>query len=158
MALRDTAGLQAQHAHRDHVGAMQGHEAVRRTDEVHAGPAVVELVLHDLRDGQPGDRLFDSVLQPIMERHAFGERLQKDGVGFAVALDEKPVWAVDCIRPLVSEPRATFLGQALSHCVSGISVAVQGHRTWHQLGNHLLVWRDADHVRDVRGQSTRGSK
>jgi len=57
------ARLQAQHLERHHAGAMQGDHAVRRAHEVHAAPAGqlaigFELVGHDLRDRQLGQRFF----------------------------------------------------------------------------------------------------
>ena len=48
---------------RHHLGAVQRHQAVRRAHEVHAGPAVGELVAHDLGDRQLGERLVERLLQ-----------------------------------------------------------------------------------------------
>ena len=54
MAARLAAGRQTERGHRHDLGAVQRDQAMRRAHELHAGPAVGELVGHDLRDRQLG--------------------------------------------------------------------------------------------------------
>ncbi len=60
--LRRAARLEAERGHRDDLGAMQRHQAMHRTHEVHARPAVAELVAHQLRDRQSCDRVLERAL------------------------------------------------------------------------------------------------
>ena len=74
VAARLAAGLQAERAHRHHLGAVQRDQAVRRAHEVDAGPAVGELVAHHLGDRQPGDGVVERLLQAGGERPRRGRR------------------------------------------------------------------------------------
>ena len=83
------AGLQAQGGDRHHIGAMQRHQAVRRTHEVHAVPARVgaalfQLVGHHLGNGQPGQCRVQRLLQALGQRGAGHGAVQEQGLGLAV--------------------------------------------------------------------------
>jgi hypothetical protein len=68
VALGDAAGVEAERRDRHDLAAVQGHQAVRGADELHRGPAVGELVLHDLRDRQAAKRVVERALQARPER------------------------------------------------------------------------------------------
>ena len=79
VARRLAAGRQAERGHGHHVGAVQRDQAVRRTHEMHAGPARLEirpgaalqLVVHDLGDRQLGQCLVDRHLHRFDQTKKF---------------------------------------------------------------------------------------
>ncbi len=70
MALRHAIGRQAQRRDGDHVGTVQREQAMRGAHELDVGPAVGQLVAHDLGDRQLGQRLVDRLLQAFGQRRA----------------------------------------------------------------------------------------
>ena len=68
VAVREVASAQAQHLDRHHRAAVQRDQTMRRAHKVHAGPAGqfavgFQLVAHDFRDRQLGNRFFQRFLQ-----------------------------------------------------------------------------------------------
>jgi hypothetical protein len=86
VAVSDTTGAQAQRLHRHHRIAVQGHEAVRRAHEMHARPAVGQLIAHDLGDRQPGQRLVQRLLQSLGQAGAGQAAVEVQRLRLAVGL------------------------------------------------------------------------
>ena len=83
------AGLQAQRMHGHHLGAVERHQAMGRTHKTNAAPARkrtsgLQLVSHDLRNRQLGDRVGQGALQAFGERCTFGHAVQEQGFDLAV--------------------------------------------------------------------------
>jgi hypothetical protein len=157
VAVRGAAGVQAQRRHGHHVGAVQRHEAVRRAHEVHAGPAGLEvlaaagvqLVLHDLGDGELGQRFGQRGLQARGQRGPGHLHVQEQRRGLAVRrlAQQRQGVGADAHR-----------GQLLQQRGRGRTVGGQadGHR--HQLDGLRRLGRHGQDVADVRAQPARGSE
>ncbi len=89
VALGAVAGFQAQRLHRHHGAAMQCHQPVGGAHKAHAAPARhlaagLQLVAHDLGDGQLGNRLLQRLLQAFGQRCTLDGAVVKQRLGFAV--------------------------------------------------------------------------
>ncbi len=84
VAARQAAGRQPERANRHDLGAMQRDQAMRRAYELHAGPAVGELVAHELGDRQLRDGLVERLLQAHGQRRAGHDGLEQQQLGLAV--------------------------------------------------------------------------
>jgi len=146
VALRFAAGGQPQHRHRHDIGAVQRHQPVRRADEVHAAPAICELVAHHLRDRQRGERGLQRGLQALGQRRAGHDAVEEQRLGLAVhgALERGHGSGVRAERGQFFQQRRRRLARRIER---------HGHR--HQLLLHRLVGRLRGDVRDMRGQAAR---
>ena len=84
VAMRFAAGVQAENRQRYDIAAVQGNEAMRRTDEIDAAPAVLQLVAHHLGDGQRGQSGFQRLLQAFGQRRTLGQAVVEQDFGLAV--------------------------------------------------------------------------
>jgi hypothetical protein len=140
------SGAQSQRGDRHDIGAMQRDQAMRRAHEVHAGPAVGELVLHDLRDGQLRERLGDRLLQALGQRRAGHDAVEEQRFGLAV---EAARQARHC-RRIGAEA-----GEALQQCRGRLAARVEADTHRHELLRDRLVLGLRAHTTDVRGQTPR---
>jgi len=143
--MRGSAGGQAQGLHADqHLGAMHHDQAVGRAHKVHAGPAVLQLVAHDLGDGQLGQGFVQRLLHAIGQQHALGRGFVEQGFGLAFAL-------------ALQSGHCGFVGpqgrQFLEQCRRGLALGIQRHGDRHQLLRDSLVFGLGQHFGDVRGQT-----
>ncbi len=155
MAERLGARRQAEHADRDHLVAMHGHQPMGRTDELHGRVAVGQLVAHHLRDRQAGQRLVQCRLQGGVQRPAGRHAVQEDRLGLAVALDLQCVRAFDGAerdpRQVAAPHRFEFLHESLRP----VARRIARNRERHQLLAEWLVGRTRGHLRDVHRQPAR---
>ena len=142
VASRLAARLQAERAHRHHVGTVQRHQTVRRADELNRGPAVGELVLHDLRDGQVGKGLVQRLLQTVGQRGAGDHAVEEQRLGLAVHLALE-VGHGRCV--------GAHAGELFQQRGRGIARSRQAHANGHQLVRHGLVVCKGPYGADVRG-------
>jgi hypothetical protein len=146
VAVRDAPGLQAQRRHRHDLAAVQGKQPVSRSHEVHAGPAVGQLVLHHLGDRQPCDGLVERALESRRKVDTRLHRVQEQHVGLAV---RSPTQGRH--DGFVGAERGQFLAQR----GGGHAGVVQGHGHRHQLVRYGPVGGDAAHRSEVCGQAAR---
>ena len=118
--VRDASGLDAEHGNWHDVAAMQGDQRVCRAHERHGRRAVFELIAHDLRDGQFGERLLEGQLQSLSQWHAGDGLRQVDVFGIA-------------FRPALGlVGRGAFLLETLLQGGGGLSGGIEGHLRGHQ--------------------------
>ena len=89
VALGGVASAQAQRGDWHYGAAVQGNQAMGRAHKAHRGPAgqfaiALELVAHDLGDGQFGNSVTQGFLQALGQRGAAHGALKKQGFGLAV--------------------------------------------------------------------------
>ena len=154
VAVRGTAGREAQRRHRHDLLAVQRHQAVRRAHELHAVPARqrgagAELVGHDLGDGQLGDGGFQRRLQAVGQRRAGLHAVEEQCLALAIGGAHELRY-----HGRIGAQRLQFLEQR--RC--GLALRVQRHLHRHQLGAHRLVGRLGSHVGDVRRQPARAGE
>ena len=149
MALRLAPGLQAQHRQRHDLITVQRDQAVHRAHEMHAAPAVSQLIGHHLRDRQLRHRRFERVLQAIGQGGARRDAVVEQCLVLAVARAAQLAH-----RGLVGPQR----GQALQQCRRGLAVGVEADAHRHQLGRHRLVGGTSQHVFDMHTEATRRSE
>jgi hypothetical protein len=124
VAMGLAARLQAQHRNGHHLGAMQGHQAMGRAHEVHTRPAIGELVLHDLGDGQLGQRGIERLLQALGECGAGGNTVKKQSLSLAIHL------ALELGQHRGVQPQA---GEFFGESGGGLALGAQGHAHGHEL-------------------------
>ncbi len=149
VAVRRVARSQPQRLHGHHGAAVQGHQPVRRAHEVHAGPAGqfavgLQLVAHDLGDGQLGERFVQRLLQASGQRDPGRHALVKQRLGLAVGRALEAGHG----RRIGTERR-----QALEQRGGRLAAGVQAHAHRHELLRHRLVLGASQHAGDVRGQA-----
>ena len=84
VAVRHPARMQPECRHSDRLVTVQSHQAMRRPHEIHAGPAVGQLVLHELGNRQLGNGLGQRFLQTVGKRGAAGQAVEEQRFGLAV--------------------------------------------------------------------------
>ena len=140
VTLRFAARVQAEDGDRDDIGAVQRHKAVRRTDEIDAAPAVLQLVAHHLGDRQSGERRFKSLLQALGQCRTLGQAVVEQHLGLAVAFAAQTgateasapsaasfLSSAGVALPVASRPTAT----GISLCSTGLSAATSATSvTW----------------------------
>ena len=146
VAARRAPGAQAECVDRYYVGPMQRHQAVRRAYEADAGPAVFELVAHDLGDRQCGQRRIERHLQAGGQRGAAHRGGPEQRLGLAVGLALEPV-DDRCI--------GAQCGELFQQRRCGLSLRIDPNDDWHQLVRHCAVASLGMHRADVRSQPTR---
>mmetsp|Transcript_5838 Transcript_5838/g.22820 ORF Transcript_5838/g.22820 Transcript_5838/m.22820 type:complete len:424 (+) Transcript_5838:342-1613(+) len=146
VALGRAAGGQAQGPDRHDLRAMQRDEAVRRTHKLHVGPAIGELVGHDLGDGQLGQRFVQRLLQALGERGAGLHAVPEQRLGLAVRQ------ALELRHDLGS---GADRGELLQQCGCGLAVRSQRHGDGHQLLLHGPVGRLVRDPGDMHAQAAR---
>ncbi len=85
MTARLASGGETERLHRHHVCAVQRDKPVRRTNEVHARPAIRELVLHHLGNRHACQRRIERFLQPLRKHDARLDGFEEERLGLAVA-------------------------------------------------------------------------
>lgn len=79
------AGTQAEYGKWHHLFAVQGHDAMGGTHEMHRVPAIGELIAHDLGNRQGCQGGFEGSLQTFAQAGALGQTVIKQNVGLAIA-------------------------------------------------------------------------
>jgi hypothetical protein len=125
---------------------MQRHQAVRRAHEMHAGPAVGQLVAHDLRDRQLSQRIVQRLLQPFGQRGARNAAVEEQRLGLALAL------ALELRHRHIGRADS---GQLLQQRLGRLAVGIERHRHRHQLLQQLPVVRFRRHAGHVHSQAAR---
>ena len=141
VAVGSVASGQAQRLHADqHLGAVHDDQTVGGAHKVHAGPAILQLVAHDLGDRQLGNGFVQCLLHAIGQHHPLdgGCVVQRFGLAFTLALQA-------CHGRFV----CTQCRQLLEQCGGGLAFGVQTHRDRHQLLRHGLVFSLRQHFGDV---------
>ena len=146
VALRFATGFQAENGDRNNIGAVQGDQRMRRTDEIDAAPAIGQLITHDLGNRQGGERRFDGLLQSLAQRRALGQAVVEQDVGLAVVFaaqagDSCGIGTQGC--------------QLLEQCRCGIAGGIETDGDRHQLLHHRPVGGDDGDIGDVGSEAAR---
>jgi hypothetical protein len=149
VALGLAAGHESEYRDRHDIGAMQRDQLVRGTDEIHAAPAVGELVAHHLRDRQRGQRGFQRCLQAFGQRNAGHPAVEEQGFGLAVRL------ALQCGYHGSIRPQCGKLLQQRGRRLAG---GVERHGDRHQLLLHLPVGGFRGDGGNMHGKAARRGK
>ena len=151
VALGAVACTQAQRRNRNHRAAMQGNKSVGRAHKAHGAPTgqlaiALQLVLHDLGDGQFGDGLGHGFLQAFKQAGTAHRAVKKQGLGFAV-------------HALVQAGyRAGIRAQGLQFFQQrrrGVSAGIQANGDGHQFLRNGFVGSLRGHCGDVHTEATR---
>ena len=145
VAMGGVACSQAQCLHANqHLRAMHDDQAVGRAHKVDAGPAILQLVAHDLGDGQLGNGFVQCLLHAIGQHHPLdgGCVVQRFGLAFTLALQA-------CNGRFVG----TQCCQLLEQCGGGLAFRIQAYGHRHQLLRHGLVFGLGQHFGDVCRQA-----
>ncbi len=149
MALRGVARRQSQHGNRHHLAAMQRHQSMRRTHEIHRLPAIGQLVAHHLRNRQLGQRLFQRLLQARRQCDAFLGALIHQHLVLAV------LYALQLRHHFRAHAQP---GQPFQQRRGRIARRIQPYAHRHQLLRHALVRRLRRDRRHLHRQTTRRRK
>ena len=148
-------GRQAQRLHRHHATAVQRHQTMRRTHEMHATPArqravALQLVGHEFGDGEQADGFVQRLLQTRVQRRAADQGVVEQGFVLAVrrALERGH-----------GSHRVADIGaqglQLLDQRRCRLAAGVQAHGYGHEFLLHRLVGGLAPDVADMGGQAAR---
>jgi hypothetical protein len=141
-----TARLQAQHADRHHIAAMQRHQAMRRAHEPDVAPAIGQLVGHDLGDRQLGQGLVECLLQAFGQGGARHQAVEKQGLGLAIG----------CALELRHDRRVRAQrGKLFQQGGRRLAIGSQGHGHRHQLLLHGAIGGPGNDTANLHGQTAR---
>ena len=151
VAMGGRASGQTQRLDGHHGRTVHRHQPVGRAHKLHAAPAGqlaigLQLVGHDLGNGQLGNRLVQRLLQASGQRHAGRDAVEKQGFGFAVGR------TLELRHHRGIGPQRT---QALEQRRRGLAIGRQAHAHRHELLRHRLVGGARDHIGHMRGQPAR---
>ena len=154
VAVGGIACVQAQRTHWHHGATVQRHQPVRGAHEADAGPArqlatALQLVTHDLGNGQLGNGFVQGLLQTGGQVHTGHNALQEQGFGLAVHLTGQAGHGGGGIGRVHAHAP-----QALEQRWRGIARRVQAHGHRHELQGLRFVSSTLSHGGDVGGQAT----
>ena len=136
MTLCAVASLEPKHLDRHHGAAAQRHQTMRRAHEVHTAPAGqlaigLQLVAHDLGDGQLGNGFFQRLLQARVKRGASDQAVIKQGLDLAVRCSSERSQGRNRVRHIGTQ-RLQFLDECRRGLAGGVKPHGDGHE-FHQL-------------------------